>query len=95
MVFIVFQIVEIVVDLLRTVIEREIRVEIQQRDIRISGTFFASDDYSTLVADMSTRLERLIRAQLSTLRAEYQQMSETLIRQVVQEVKTTIRTVGK
>jgi len=89
------EIVEIVVDLLRTVIEQEIRVEIQQRDIRVSGTFFASDNYSTLVSDMSTRLEQVIRAQLGSLRSEYQQRYEALIHQVVREVKTTIGSVAQ
>ena len=70
-------------------------MEIQQRDIRVSGTFFASDNYSTLVSDMSTRLEQVIRAQLGSLRSEYQQRYEALIHQVVREVKTTIGSVGK
>ena len=86
---------EKVITLLRTVIEQEIRVQMQLQDIQLADSFFASADYSALLAKMSTELRVTIRNALASLRFEFERSSEALISEVAREVEATIRAVGK
>ena len=86
---------EKVITLLRTVIEQEIRVQMQLQDVQLAESFFASADYSELLAKMSTELRVTIRNALASLRSEFERSSETLISEVAREIKATIRAVGK
>ena len=76
-------------------IEQEIRVQMQLQDIQLSESFFASADYSALLAEMDSELRGMIRDAQASLRSQYEESSEILISEVAREVETTIRIVGK
>merc|ERR1712117_675254 len=58
-------------------------------------SFFASADYSALLAKMSTELRVTIRNELASLRSESERSSETLISEVAREIEATIRAVAR
>merc|ERR1712027_144892 len=67
----------------------------QLQDVQLSESFFASADYSELLAKMSTELRVTIRNALASLRTEFERSSETLISEVAREVEATIRAVAR
>merc|ERR1712117_874106 len=67
----------------------------QLQDVQLAESFFASADYSALLAKMSTELRVTIRNALASLRSEFERSSETLISEVAREIKATIRAVAR